>query len=70
MVFFVPQHCDKVIIGRYSGMSKKEEGKSQVLAKIVGDGVTILPNSNNSTSSVITFDRNPSEVYQVDIIIP
>ena len=47
-------------------MSKKQEGKSQVLAQIVGDGVTIIPNSNDS-GSVITFDKNPI-VYQVDTL--
>ena len=66
MVFFVPQHCDK-IIGGYSGMSKKQEGKSHFIARIVGDGVTLLPNSKNS-GSVITFDRDPPKVYQVDIL--
>jgi hypothetical protein len=45
-----------VIAQEYSGMSKKAEGRSQEIARIVGDRVTVYSSKN------ITFDRNPTEV--------
>ena len=41
-------------------MSEKEEGRSQVPAQIIGDGVMILPGSESG--SILRFDRNPAKV--------
>ena len=41
-------------------MSEKEEGRSQVSAQIVGDGVMILP--SNESGSILRFDRKPTKV--------
>ena len=41
-------------------MSEKEEGRSQIPAQIVGDGVMILPGSESG--SILRFDRNPAKV--------
>ena len=41
-------------------MSEKDEGRSQIPAQIVGDGVMVLPGSESG--SILRFDRNPAEV--------
>ena len=46
-------------------MSKKRE-RSDVIAKMIGDGVAVLSNSKNS-GSIIRFDRNPSKASYYDI---
>jgi hypothetical protein len=49
------QHCDDTVTQKYPGMIRK----SQVLAKIVGDRVTLKSTGN------ITFDRNPAVVSYI-----
>ena len=54
----VIQHCDKMIMGEYTGMN---EGYTQIIADIVSDRVIL-----HSTDESITFDKNPAQVRHAD----
>ena len=46
----------------YSGMTKKGEGRSQEIAEIVGDEVTL--HATNETGFTVRFDKQPTRVMQ------
>ncbi len=54
------QHCDRIIVNEYDGMSAKGEGRNHVCAEIVGDMVKIQPNKTAGLD--ISFDKEPTQV--------
>ena len=52
---------------RYTGMTKRGEGRSQVFAEITGDEVTV--HSSEKTGFSVTFDKKPTKVcmYRIQI---
>ncbi len=54
------QHCDKVIMNEYTGMSDKGEGRSQVHAQIVGEVVNVHP--SEIAGWMVLFDKKPTQV--------
>ena len=58
------QLCDSAIAQKYSGMSGKGKGLTQVYAQIVGDRVVV---KSSDETPAITFDRTPTQVSQLHV---